>query len=337
MLKKPLKKSDFYYELPTDLVAKHPLERRTNSRLLVVQKRRLEGKKFSDLPSLLNPRDLVIVNNTKVIPARLIGKKVTGGKVEILIERVESDRLATCHVKASRGLKESQTVLIGETEARLVERRDDLFLMHFDEPVADLLNKVGQVPLPNYLNRPPTDMDKDRYQTVYAKEQGAVAAPTAGLHFSNRLLEEIKAKGVEIEPVTLHVGAGTFQSLREEDLSKVSMHSERYFVPRRTRNAIENCQGRVVAVGTTVVRTLETAARTGRDQGETSLFIAPGFQFHVVESLITNFHLPESTLIMLVAAFCGYSRVMRAYEFAVQEKFRFFSYGDAMWCERNEF
>ena len=292
--------------------------------------------KFDKLPELLCPGDLLVVNDTKVIKARLFGQKETGGRVEILIERIESDRVATCHVKASRGLTGRHLVRIGRFCAKLNERDGDLFRLEFDSPVKQIIEECGHVPLPNYLDRPDTKQDETRYQTVYAHSEGAVAAPTAGLHFTEALLLELRQMGVRIEPVTLHVGAGTFQPIRDTDLSKLEMHSERYFIPTNTREAIERCSGRVVAVGTTVVRTLESAELNKRDEGETNLFVAPGFEFKVVDALITNFHLPESTLIMLVCAFCGYERTMSAYEIAVNEKYRFFSYGDAMWCERNE-
>ena len=292
--------------------------------------------RFTDLPDLLQPGDVVVVNDTKVIRARLVGTKKTGGRTEILIERVESEFVALCHVKSSRGLKEAHEVDIGSYTARLVERVEDLHRVAFDAPVAQVLDEHGHVPLPNYIQRPATPEDEERYQTIYAKEEGAVAAPTAGLHFDTELMQQIEDLGVRVVPITLHVGAGTFQSLRENDLSNVTMHSERYSIPQYTRTAIDNCEGRVVAVGTTVVRTLESANATGKDRGETQLFISPGFKFRAVEALVTNFHLPESTLVMLVCAFAGFDRVMNAYKVAVEEKYRFFSYGDAMWCEKHE-
>lgn len=329
-------KRDFVYQLPISLIASHPTPKRTDSRLLALQGEGMLHLKFDKLRELLCPGDLLVVNDTKVIKARLIGQKETGGRVEILIERIESDRIAICHVKASRGLTGRHRVRIEHFSVKLIEREGDLFRLEFDSPVRRIIEECGHVPLPNYLDRPDTKQDETRYQTVYARSEGAVAAPTAGLHFTDALLREIREMGVRIEPITLHVGAGTFQPVRDSDLSQVEMHSERYSIPAGTREAIEVCSGRVIAVGTTVVRTLESAELTKSDEGETNLFVSPGFEFQVVDALITNFHLPESTLIMLVCAFCGYERTMRAYEVAVQGKYRFFSYGDAMWCERNE-
>ena len=336
MRQKKFRKSDFHYELPASLIAREPAPERTESRLLVLRGEQTQHRRFIDLPKLLRTDDLLIVNDTKVIKARLMGQKETGGRVELLIERIESDSTALCHVKASRGLKHTHTVKIGRFEATLIERVGDLHRMKFTSPVQTILEECGHVPLPNYLDRPDTKEDEIRYQTVYARKEGAVAAPTAGLHFTRELMHQIEDLGVSIEPITLHVGAGTFQALRDDDLALVNMHRERYTIPQNTRDAITGCTGRVVAVGTTVVRALESAALTGRDQGETQLFISPGFKFRVVDALITNFHLPESTLIMLVCAFAGYERVLKAYETAVCNDYRFFSYGDAMWCERNE-
>ncbi len=331
-----LTKSDFNYELPSELIARVPIPHRTDSRLLTVDGSPFRHLTFSNLPQLLQRNDLLIVNDTKVIKARLRGRKESGGKVEVLIERIESTHIAVCQVKASRGLAERHVVHIGPYTARLLNRVGDLFRLSFSEPVDDVLEECGEVPLPTYVDRPPEDSDETRYQTVYAQEPGAVAAPTAGLHFTKELLNQLRDMGVQIEPITLHVGAGTFQPLRTERLEEVSLHSERYVILESTRHAIDSCSGRVVAVGTTVVRALEGAQKTNRDAGETDLFISPGFEFRVVDALITNFHLPESSLLMLVCAFAGHDRTMRAYQAAVQHKYRFFSYGDAMWCERNE-
>lgn len=329
-------KSDFDYLLPPELIASKPARNRTGSRLLAMERDYLNHLRFTDLPELLRPGDVVVVNDTKVIKARLIGTKKTGGRTEVLIERIESDFVALCHVRSSRGLKIAHEVDIGSYTARLVERVEDLHRVAFNAPVLQVLENCGHVPLPNYIQRPDTSEDEARYQTVYARKEGAIAAPTAGLHFDADLIHQIENMNIRMVPITLHVGAGTFQSLRENDLTNVSMHSERYSIPQSTRDAIDNCEGRVVAVGTTVVRTLESASATGEDRGETRLFISPGFQFDVVDALITNFHLPESTLIMLVCAFAGFDRVMHAYKVAVEKKYRFFSYGDAMWCEKHE-
>ncbi|MXW54143.1 MAG: tRNA preQ1(34) S-adenosylmethionine ribosyltransferase-isomerase QueA [Gammaproteobacteria bacterium] len=336
MSKKIFTKSDFDYLLPPELIASQPAQERTGSRLLAVSGGSLNHLQFSDLPSLLLPGDVVVVNDTKVIKARLVGTKKTGGRTEILVERIESEFVALCHVKSSRGLKEAHEVEIGAYSARLVERVEDLHRVAFDAPVAQVLDEHGHVPLPNYIQRNDTPEDEERYQTIYAREEGAIAAPTAGLHFDAELMQQIENMNIRVVPITLHIGAGTFQSLRENDLSNVSMHSERYSIPQSTRTAIDNCEGRVVAVGTTVVRTLESANATGKDRGETQLFISPGFKFCSVDTLVTNFHLPESTLIMLVCAFAGFDRVMHAYKVAVEKNYRFFSYGDAMWCEKHE-
>ncbi len=329
-------KSDFDYLLPPELIASKPARNRTGSRLLAMAGDSLNHLRFSNLPELLRPGDVVVVNDTKVIKARLLGTKKTGGRTEILIERIESEFVALCHVRSSRGLKIAHEVDIGSYTARLVGRVEDLHRVAFSAPVLQVLEDCGHVPLPNYIQRPDTSEDEARYQTVYAREEGAIAAPTAGLHFDAELIQQIESMNIRMVPITLHVGAGTFQSLREDDLSNVSMHSERYSIPQSTRDAIDNREGRVVAVGTTVVRTLESANATGEDRGETRLFISPGFEFDVVDALITNFHLPESTLIMLVCAFAGFDRVMHAYKVALEEKYRFFSYGDAMWCEKHE-
>lgn len=330
-------KSDFDYLLPPELIASKPARNRTGSRLLAMAGDSLNDLRFSNLPELLRPGDVVVVNDTKVIKARLLGTKKTGGRTEILIERIESEFVALCHVRSSRGLKIAHEVDIGSYTARLVGRVEDLHRVAFNAPVVQVLEDCGHVPLPNYIQRPDTLEDEARYQTVYAREEGAIAAPTAGLHFDADLIQQIEIMNIRMVPITLHVGAGTFQSLRENDLSNVSMHSERYSIPQSTRDAIDNCEGRVVAVGTTVVRTLESANATGEDRGETRLFISPGFKFDVVDALVTNFHLPESTLIMLVCAFAGFDRVMNAYKVAVEKQYRFFSYGDAMWCEKHEF
>ncbi|MCY4144757.1 MAG: tRNA preQ1(34) S-adenosylmethionine ribosyltransferase-isomerase QueA [Gammaproteobacteria bacterium] len=329
-------KTDFAYQLPPSLIASHPTPERTDSRLLALHGDSVRHLKFNGLPDLLRPGDLLVVNDTKVIKARLIGHKATGGRVEILIERVETGWIAVCHVKASRGLSHRHHVKIDRFSAKLIDRDEDLFRLEFDSPIRQVIDECGHVPLPNYLERPDTQEDESRYQTVYARSEGAIAAPTAGLHFSKALLQQIRETGIRIEPITLHVGAGTFQPVRDNDLSLVNMHSERYEIPTSTRDAIAQCSGRVVAVGTTVVRTLESAELTGNDEGETNLFISPGFEFKVVDALITNFHLPESTLIMLVCAFCGYERTMNAYDVAVENGYRFYSYGDAMWCKRDD-
>lgn len=294
---------------------------------------------FTDLPDLLQPGDLLVFNNTRVIPARLFGKKETGGQVEVLVERVTGEYDLVAHVRASKALKEGQRVILEDGSAlRMTGRSGALF--HFEgeaeEPVLHLLERIGHMPLPPYVDRPDESTDRKRYQTVYAEKSGAVAAPTAGLHFDEAVLDALKARGIESTFVTLHVGAGTFQPVRVDNLDEHVMHSEVVHVPEEAVGAVNRTRargGRVVAVGTTSVRSLESASRGGYlkpFQGETDIFISPGYRFQTVDALVTNFHLPESTLIMLVSAFAGFEHVKRAYQDAITEKYRFFSYGDAM-------
>ncbi|SOB75767.1 S-adenosylmethionine:tRNA ribosyltransferase-isomerase [Marinobacter sp. LV10R510-11A] len=339
--------SDFHFELPNELIARYPLRERSASRLLC-----LDGttgdtthRLFTDLPDLLQPGDLLVFNNTRVIPARLFGKKETGGQVEILVERLTGERDLVAHVRASKALKVGQKVILEDGSAlRMTGRSDALFHLESEagEPVLDLLERIGHMPLPPYVDRPDESTDRERYQTVYAKESGAVAAPTAGLHFDDTVLDALKAKGVESTFVTLHVGAGTFQPVRVDHIDDHVMHSEIVHVPEEAVEAVNRTRargGRVVAVGTTSVRSLESASRGGclrALRGETDIFIHPGYRFQTVDALVTNFHLPESTLIMLVSAFAGYEHVMHAYRDAIAEKYRFFSYGDAMFITGQE-
>ncbi len=339
--------SDFDFDLPDELIARYPLPERTASRLLCLDG--LSGatshKNFSDLPELLQSGDLLVFNNTRVIPARLFGQKETGGRVEILVERVVGEHEILAHVRASKALKEGQKVILEDgSRVRMTGRDDALFHLETEssEPMLDLLERIGHMPLPPYVDRPDESADRERYQTVYAREAGAVAAPTAGLHFDEALLDTLKTMGVEFAYVTLHVGAGTFQPVRVDRIEDHVMHSEVVHVPRETVDAVEKTRargGRVVAVGTTSVRSLESASLGGRlrpFRGETDIFIHPGYRFQNVDALITNFHLPESTLIMLVSAFAGYDNVMAAYREAVAQKYRFFSYGDAMFITGQE-
>lgn len=339
--------SDFHFDLPDELIARYPLRERTASRLLCLDG--LSGetahRRFTDLPELLQPGDLLVFNDTRVIPARLFGKKATGGQVEVLVERVTGDHEIIAHVRASKALKEGQAVILEDgTTLRMAGRNEALFHLVCDtsEPVLDVLERIGHMPLPPYVDRPDESTDRERYQTVYAREAGAVAAPTAGLHFDEALLETLRAQGVETAFVTLHVGAGTFQPVRVDRIDDHVMHSEVVQVPQATVDAVERTRargGRVIAVGTTSVRSLESASRGGRlraFQGETDIFISPGYRFQTVDVLVTNFHLPESTLIMLVSAFAGYRNVMDAYAEAVAERYRFFSYGDAMFITCQE-
>lgn len=335
-----MRRQDFHYDLPKELIAQHPLPERTASRLLC-----LEGatgvfadRQFRDLPALLRPNDLLVFNDTRVIPARLFGHKESGGAVELLIERILDVHTALAQARASKPLRAGMRIRIADaTEVTVLGREGELVRLRFvDVELPDFLYEHGHVPLPPYVQRADEAEDQDRYQTVYAHVPGAVAAPTAGLHFDEALLEELDRQGVRRAFVTLHVGAGTFQPVREDDILQHHMHSEQAFVPEAVCAVVAETRqrgGRVVAVGTTAVRSLETAAANGTLKpfsGETSLFIYPGYRFRVVDALITNFHLPESTLLMLVSAFAGREQVLAAYRHAVEQRYRFFSYGDAM-------
>ncbi|MEJ8321035.1 tRNA preQ1(34) S-adenosylmethionine ribosyltransferase-isomerase QueA [Pseudomonas oryzihabitans] len=336
--------ADFHFDLPESLIARHPLAERRGSRLLVLDgpSGELSHRHFADLLGYLRPGDLMVFNDTRVIPARLFGQKASGGKLEILVERVLDEERVLAHVRSSKSPKPGSRILIdGGAEAEMVARHEALFELKFAEPVLPLLERVGHMPLPPYIDRPDEAEDRERYQTVYARNAGAVAAPTAGLHFDEPLLEAIRAKGVATAFVTLHVGAGTFQPVRVERIEDHHMHREWLQVDQAVVDAVAACRaqgGRVVAVGTTSVRSLESAARDGELKafaGETDIFLYPGRPFHVVDALVTNFHLPESTLLMLVSAFAGYRETMAAYATAVAEGYRFFSYGDAMFITRN--
>jgi len=342
--------SDFTFDLPDELIARYPMPERTSSRLLMLDGDTGETRQghFRDVLSLIQPGDLLVFNNTRVIPARMFGQKASGGKLEILVERILDDHHVLAHVRASKAPKPGTKILLDhDYSAEMVARHDALFELVFsgEETVLEILEKIGHMPLPPYIDRPDENSDKERYQTVYNEKPGAVAAPTAGLHFDESLLDAIKQKGVDLAFVTLHVGAGTFQPVRVEKIEDHHMHSEYAEVPVEVIqkiNATRARGGRVIAVGTTSVRSLETAAQNSLKQnqplspffGDTSIFIYPGYQYQVVDALITNFHLPGSTLIMLVSAFAGYDHVMKAYKEAVDSKYRFFSYGDAMFITR---
>ena len=336
-----MQKSDFNYDLPEHLIAQKPLDNRVASRLLCLHKESgaLADKMFTDFVDLIKPNDLLILNDTKVIPARLYGSKQTGGKVEILIERVIDEQHAVAHIRASKSPKAESIIMLDAGFICLVTGREgDLFCLTFnnDLSILALLNKIGHIPLPPYITRADTAEDLTRYQTVFAKQAGAVAAPTAGLHFDQNTLDLLAQKGVKKAFVTLHVGSGTFQPVRVDDLSDHIMHKEYYSVCQQTVEAIQQTKsagGRVVAIGTTAVRALESASRSGQLEagwGDTDLFITPGYQFKAVDAMLTNFHLPESTLLMLISAFAGYDSVMKAYQHAIEKQYRFFSYGDAM-------
>ena len=327
--------ADFRFELPDELIAQRPLTRRSDSRLLTIRADgRFEHRAFRDIAALLQPGDVLVVNDTQVIKARLIGAKPTGGRVEVFVERIVSNDAALCLLRANRSVRTGQKIVVGTSELTVGDRVGTMFTVHFDEPVGAILERHGDVPLPPYIDRGPDAEDEGRYQTVFARSPGAVAAPTAGLHFDGDLLAALAAREVDIVPITLHVGAGTFLPVRSAAIEDHEMHAERYRISAAARAKIDACGGRVVAVGTTVVRTLEAAAANGMDEGETDLFITPGFEFRVVDAIVTNFHLPESTLLMLVSAFVGRERVLAAYREAVERRYRFFSYGDAMFCER---
>ncbi len=338
--------ADFDFELPDELIARHPLAERRASRLLVLDgpSGELRHRQFPDLLDYLRPGDLMVFNDTRVIPARLFGQKASGGRLEILVERLLDEHRVLAHVRASKSPKPgSQIHIDGGGAAEMLARHDALFELRFDEPVLALLERVGHMPLPPYIDRPDEDADRERYQTVYSDKAkaGAVAAPTAGLHFDDALLAAIRERGVDTAFVTLHVGAGTFQPVRVERIEDHHMHSEWLQVGQDVVDAVQACKargGRVVAVGTTSVRSLESAAQGGvlkPFSGDTDIFLYPGRPFHVVDALVTNFHLPESTLLMLVSAFAGYPETMAAYRAAVAEGYRFFSYGDAMFITRN--
>ncbi len=344
-----MKLSDFNYNLPPNLIAQHPLANRTDSRLLEVRTSgvnpvRLLDRQFIEILDLIRPGDLLVLNDTKVIPARLHGKKETGGNVELLIERISGDKQAWVQIRASKVPKTGSIVHIhnkmGETfPVEMIGYDGRFYEVRFPENVFELLERFGELPLPPYIEHLPDHDDAQRYQTVIAKNPGAVAAPTAGLHFDEAILAKIQEMGVRQASVTLHVGAGTFTPVREEDLSKHRMHHEWFSVPKATIAAIEQTHrsgGRVIAVGTTSLRALESQALSKTSSGETNLFITPGFEFKTVDCLLTNFHLPKSTLLMLVSAFAGMENIQAAYQHAINQEYRFFSYGDAMFLCRLE-
>ena len=345
-----MKTSDFAFELPEQLIAKYPTEQRTASRLLHLDgvTGALGHHAFTDMLQFVDAGDLLIFNNTRVIPARLLGQKSTGGKVEVLVERILDDHRVLAHVRASKSPKPGATLLLENAiEATMLGRHDALFELSFagEKTVLELLEAHGHMPLPPYIDRPDEDSDKERYQTVYNEKPGAVAAPTAGLHFDNAILAKLKAKGVQTEFVTLHVGAGTFQPVKVDNVEEHVMHAEYAEVPETVVAAIKATKAagkRVIAVGTTSMRSLESAAKKADETDElivpfyedTSIFIYPGFTFKVVDAMFTNFHLPESTLMMLISALAGQDNVMHAYAEAIKHEYRFFSYGDSMFIEK---
>jgi len=333
-----MKVADFDYTLPQELIAQHPAAERSASRLLHLDGRtgEITDRAFADLPELISPDDLVVMNDTRVIKARLAGKKSTGGRIELFIERVTAEREALALIRASHPPQAGSSVVVGaDTRVELLGREGDLWRVRFPARVLEVLEAHGAVPLPPYISHAPTPEDAQRYQTVYAVKPGAVAAPTAGLHFDKAMLERLQARGVSTAMVTLHVGAGTFQPVRVDEVEQHRMHAERFEITRATLEAIAR-KKRVLAVGTTTLRALESSTVKGTRSGETDLFIYPGFRFRAVERLLTNFHLPKSTLLMLACAFGGTENVLNAYRHAIEQRYRFFSYGDAMLIERQQ-
>ncbi|MFA9418981.1 MAG: tRNA preQ1(34) S-adenosylmethionine ribosyltransferase-isomerase QueA [Gammaproteobacteria bacterium] len=337
-----MKLSDFDYQLPDSLIAQRPLSRRAASRLLVVDpdSHSFSDRNFDDIGGFLSPGDLLVLNDTKVVPARLYGQKSSGGKIEVLVERILDERHLLAHIRSSKSPRPGgQLILEDRIRCTMLKREDDLFVLYQDSAQTwlELLEQYGHIPLPPYIDRDDEAEDRQRYQTVYARHPGAVAAPTAGLHFEQPILDELAARGVNIACVTLHVGAGTFQPVRVDNITEHVMHAERVRVSRQLCDAVERTHdsgNKVVTVGTTVVRSLEAAAASGKLKpfdGDCRLFITPGFKFNVVDAMITNFHLPKSTLLMLVSAFAGRQLIMDAYLHAVEQEYRFFSYGDAMY------
>jgi len=326
--------SEFDYELPPGLIAQHPARERAASRLLHLDARgKLEDLQFTDLPALVGPGDAVVLNDTRVIKARLAGKKRTGGRIEVFVERALGPRQALALIRASHPPAAGGELIVGNNVVvKILEREADLYRVEFSEDIEETLERFGAVPLPPYIRHAPGREDAERYQTVYAAAPGAVAAPTAGLHFDQALLKKLAAKGAHIARLTLHVGAGTFQPVRSVEVEDHRMHAERYAIPQATFDALAG--RRVLAVGTTSLRALETAALTGARTGESELFVYPGFQFQAVDRLLTNFHLPKSTLLMLACAFGGKENILKAYRHAIENRYRFFSYGDAMLIER---
>jgi S-adenosylmethionine:tRNA ribosyltransferase-isomerase len=342
--------ADFSFDLPEDLIARYPKSDRTSSRLMSVDGNsgEISDLGFTDVIDQINAGDLLIFNDTRVIPARMFGQKESGGKIEVLVERVLDDKRFLAHIRASKSPKVgNKLILEGKVSATMLGRHGPLFELeiHGEASVLSVLDDIGHMPLPPYIDRPDEDSDRERYQTVYNEKPGAVAAPTAGLHFDEKIIEQIKAKGVELAFITLHVGAGTFQPVKVDEIADHIMHSEYIEVSDEVVQQILKTKangGRVIAVGTTSVRSIESAAKSAKEKGtaltefygDTDIFITPGYEFQVIDALLTNFHLSESTLLMLVSAFSGYDNMMKAYEHAVSKKYRFFSYGDAMFLTK---
>ncbi len=342
--------ADFSFDLPEELIARYPKADRSASRLMTLngESGKIADETFTDLIAHIAPGDLLVFNNTRVIPARMFGQKASGGKLEVLVERLLDEHRVLAHIRCSKSPKPGTEILLeGKVKATMVARHDALFELEFhgEQSVLSILEDIGHMPLPPYIDRPDEESDKERYQTVYNEKPGAVAAPTAGLHFDDELMVQLKDKGVEFAFVTLHVGAGTFQPVKVDEIADHIMHAEYVEVPAHVVEQINQTKangGKVIAVGTTSVRSLESAAKMAKEQGkafgefygDTDIFITPGYDFQVVDALVTNFHLSESTLLMLVSAFSGYENIMAAYQHAVAEQYRFFSYGDAMFLTK---
>jgi S-adenosylmethionine:tRNA ribosyltransferase-isomerase len=327
--------SEFDYQLPPELIAQHPMPQRSASRLLHLDASTgaLADLSFADFPGLVDQRDVLVLNDTRVVKARLAGRKASGGKIELFVERALDAREALALIRASHPPAPGSQVFIEDVAVRIESREGELYRVFFSQPVESVLARFGAVPLPPYIRHAPRAEDAERYQTVYAAVPGAVAAPTAGLHFDEKILDQVKARGAALAKLTLHVGFGTFQPVRVDQVEAHRMHSERYSISSSTMQTIKG--RRVLAVGTTALRALEAAQASNSLEGETDLFIYPGFEFRVVRRLLTNFHLPKSTLLMLVSAFAGVENIRKAYAHAIAERYRFFSYGDAMLIEGN--
>jgi S-adenosylmethionine:tRNA ribosyltransferase-isomerase len=333
-----MNKQDFYFDLPTELIAQYPLANRSDSRLLIYDRRKEEygHYAFREIADFLHPGDLLVMNDSKVIPARLFGYKTTGGKVELLVERLTGESTFLAHIKASKALKPGSIIELEQgKEIEVLDREDDLFICKANGDVLQLLKEIGHIPLPPYINRKDEIEDQERYQTIYAKYEGSVAAPTAGLHFDESVLSSIQSRGVHVAYLTLHVGAGTFRPVRCDHIEEHKMHYERFTISPELCAAVQATKAagkRVIAVGTTAMRSLESAAQDGiltPCSRETDIFIYPGYEFKICDGLMTNFHLPESTLLMLVSAFIGHKQTMMIYQEAINKGYRFFSYGDA--------
>ena len=333
---------EFNYTLPEELIAQHPTDKRSDSRLLQLNPntKEIKDNNFINFLSLINRNDLLIFNDTKVIKARIHGHKKSGGKVEVLIEKIINQNSFLGHIGTSKKINAGLEIMVGNFKLRVKDREENMFIIETDDNIFDIIDNHGKLPLPPYINRDNEDFDDDRYQTVFAKHDGAIAAPTAGLHFDDQFFSELSKQNFNFGFITLHVGSGTFQPVRNSNITDHKMHSEEFMIGQDVYERIEETKknsGRIIAIGTTVLRALESAYNQPRKDTnfqKTNIFIYPGYQFKIVDSLFTNFHLPKSTLIMLVSAFAGHSFTMSAYAHAVQEEYRFFSYGDAMFIEQ---